>query len=365
LTTEFLGLGLIHDEHVFNNATGAYTDANKCRNAVGLRTNYWFNEFDNTRIPAGTNRRRRAVIDVYSLSGELRGIDTSGGGIVPVSDNNGPAGVAVFNANRYGDYTTNIGLKLSGNLIGTFVTAATAGAAGAAVPIITTHNDDGVDYSPASGVDWEDPGYASGRFAVFSLQGNRTTSAVGEILQSSYGFNQVATCCNVWNPLAGPVGISAMDNIVVGEAVPVQTAGIAQVKFGWNPPLSGGITTSTGVGGSITVVPGTGGVDGTYNFTASGGGCTTEPAGTLTVAGGVISGVTVSNPGAGCYNPPSVTVPPTAALTGASVTLAWPGGDAQNVINIATVPNLGEMAGPVGSYANGTASADVHLRGLQ
>ena len=258
LMTEFLGLAAVHDEHVFNPATGAYTDRAKCRGAQGLRINYWFNDFDNDVIPRDTHRRRRAVIDVDTLSGEIRGIDTAGGGIVPKPDRQGAGGIALFNANRFGDYTSGIGLTLSGNLLATFNDAATAGPHGGAIPIISPAWDDGVAAVNGNGVDWAVPGYATGRFAVFKSVGNHAVSALGDVLQATPGYNAAAACC-VAGGGSRVLGIAAEAGIGDGAIVPVQTGGVAAVNLGWHASSAGSLAPASGVGAQI-VAPGAGGV---------------------------------------------------------------------------------------------------------
>jgi hypothetical protein len=363
LMTEYLGLGVIHDEHVFEAATGVYDDRHKCRGVDGLLVDYWFNEFQNNVVPRGTPRRRRALIDAAEISGVIRGIDTAGGGIVPVADPQGPAGVASFNANRYGDYTTGIGLSLSGNLLATFAAAAHAGHDGTAVPLIAPSWDSGIAAVPAGGVTWDIPGYASGHFAVFMQQGNRAVAGLGDLLQTAYGPNAVAICCNGFNPSAAPAGIAAMANITAGQAIPVQTGGIAQVNFGWHPPGAGALTPAGGVGGAVTLAPGSGGVDGLYRFTATGGGCSSAPEGTVAVVNGAITRVTITNPGDGCTSPPTVSLPPQAA--GGRVALQWPGGNARMAANAEDAPVIGITVNSRGSATDGTQVVFARLVGLQ
>ncbi|QUD88055.1 hypothetical protein [Phenylobacterium montanum] len=71
---------------------------------------------------------------------------------------------------------------------------------------------------------------------------------------------------------------------------------------------------------AVSFVPGSGGMNGSYNITATGGGCLVEPVVQATVSGGAISAVSTTNVGAGCGSTPSFSTSAIAGLSGGSIT---------------------------------------------
>lgn len=65
---------------------------------------------------------------------------------------------------------------------------------------------------------------------------------------------------------------------------------------------------------ALNVTPGSGYINGTFGWTSSGGGCSRNATGTITVAGGLLGGIrggswTISDHGAGCIARPTISVP--------------------------------------------------------
>jgi hypothetical protein len=76
---------------------------------------------------------------------------------------------------------------------------------------------------------------------------------------------------------------------------------------------------------ALNVLPGSGYTNGTFAWTSSGGGCSVNAAGTVTVTGGALvfsnASYTISNGGSGCTSRPTISVPAGAgAGTGGSIT---------------------------------------------
>ena len=327
LMTEYLGLGVMTDDHNFNSSTGAYTDSAKCRNVDDFEADKWFVTYYNPAIIPGTNRRRRATVDVGAMSGVIHDITESGGTAVPSADNTGAAGVAVFNVNQIVDNNTYLGIEIDGNVIGLFSAAATtSGANGPAIPIFPASAVGSADSAPGDGARWTQTGVGSGYFVQLATAGSYTTTTTGDLLEYQSGSYRVAqpAGANPGQPVMGVVQESGLTN---GMVVPIQTTGQAFMSAGYHYGNDGFQKKSTGVGGSTTFVPGSGGTPGSYTITATGGGCSSEPSYTVTVgSNGSISGVTSPNSTSptGCTSTPSVSLSSVTGLTGGSVTPQWP-----------------------------------------
>jgi phosphodiesterase/alkaline phosphatase D-like protein len=100
---------------------------------------------------------------------------------------------------------------------------------------------------------------------------------------------------------------------------------------------------------SISAVPGSGGYTngGPYAITFTGGGCTTEPTGVVSVAGGVLTNAVLQTPGISCTSTPTAPVPAGAGSgTGGSITvnMASPTTDT-NDLNTLLYDNRGGFGG--------------------
>lgn len=110
---------------------------------------------------------------------------------------------------------------------------------------------------------------------------------------------------------------------------------------------------------SLTWVPGTGGTNGTWPITATGGGCTTAPAITATVSGGGISSVVVNNVGVGCTSNPTFSTATITGLTGGSFTASRR--DLTTGIHYLTITRLtGATLTSLGTVQTGGTTTDAN-----
>ena len=179
--------------------------------------------------------------------------------------------------------------------------------------------------------------------------------------------------CGVTNDLTNPVlGIAMQTLPQVTDAasnkrsmMPIAKTGVVLTNLGYS---TGRIfKQSTGIGKIAITAPGSGGTAGTYNWTATGGGCTTEPAGTLTVSGGAVTSVTATTVGVGCTSAPTIPTTSATGLSEATLTPQYPSA----ALASATTPGdrvvgvLADEYQQTGSAGTGTFHYTLNLRGLQ
>lgn len=347
LMTEFIGNEVIADDTGYNPSTFVYTDANKCRNIDKFLVDNWYWSFSNSSYIA--NRQRRAVIDVADIGGVINGLQADSGAqsptlAVPGGDTSTP--VAVFNVKTVENAIT--GLKISGNINNLITQIGT-------LPLFPAN------LSVTGFVTLENPGVWTGSIAQLYTAGNYTTSTIGDLLeptnyQGAYpeGYNSGGT-----QPVLGVVmqtGLTA-NGFGTGAFVPYANGGTVPVNIGW-VPNSPVYTKGTGIGAAVKLTAGSGYSNGTYTWTATAG-CTTEPAGTVTVAGGSLSAFTITNEGVGCTTVPTVAVPGGAgAGTGGLIAPVWPGALPLKTTTLAA-PVIGAL---VNGYSAGTAAGQISLR---
>ncbi len=369
LMMEETGLGFAIDDHVFNG--GTYTDGNKCRSIQNLRVEYTFPQFQNSAFPSGLGRVRRAAWDVTTMSGYLHGISDNGGTMVPIPDPTGSHGIAIFNLNGIGDSATNMGFGISGDITGLAGAAVGQGPGGSTIPFFNAGATGGNPYLAAlwSQTNGTTPG--SGGFAIFNSAGNVTQSYVGDAYEfkgGTYGDVQPAGVV----PNMPVIGVAAQNGITNGQVVMMQQHGYAFVNTGYSYGFNGFEKKSQGVGGRAVIAAGSGGTNGTYAATSTGGGCSQQASFNIVVSGGQITQVNSNfspNPGSGplnCTSAPTVPVTGVPGLSGGSVTLQWPaaGLTATSSPQDGVIFAMG-LQSSTGSTGSGTQTSFSRLIGMQ
>lgn len=360
--TEFTSIAFIQDGSVLpgqlSNGT-SYNDTAACRGIQDVTVTDWFFSFQYTNDAAihaaFPNYVRRAAIDVYSFDQVVfTGVNNNGGNISPNGGTIGSA-KAFFYLQKMG-IVTGTGASWSGDA-DAFISGLVT------VPML---------YLPSGGASLtftiDEPGVWNGYLANmsgFNPNGSYTQTTAGDCLEYYAQVGFWANPCGTGNNgQSTPVlGVAKQTGIAAGQAtfyVPLCTAGFCPVNMGWSSYPGGGnalIKASTGIR-TATFTGGTGGTAGPYNWTATGGGCSTEPTGTITVAGGSISALTVTNIGNHCTGTPSIPLPSGTGLTGASIVAAWPSGMGANANDPNDSPVFGILlqgisgSGPTGNLVD-------------
>jgi hypothetical protein len=214
-----------------------------------------------------------------------------------------------------------------------------------------------------------DSGWTGGINTV-STDGNYATSqfggtAIGDVLEpDSYGVSGAGRNYFSNSPV---IGIVKQAGILQNEAVPYAYSGDnISLRTGWNSGFWNTFAKSTGIG-KLALVAGSGYTNGTYTWTATAG-CSTEPTGSVIVAGGILSSYTITSPGgSGCNGALTIPIPGGAGSgTGGSITAEWPGGAAISSTTPLTVGEIGyNDYGGNGNTTNGTQIILTHLTGLK
>lgn len=121
------------------------------------------------------------------------------------------------------------------------------------------------------------------------------------------------------NQIIDAIGANGLMNIYTGSypgSPDITPTGTLLASLPLSAPAG---TASLAVQGGIITDPGTGGTDGTYNLTVSGGGGN-NAAGIFIVSGGSLSTIALSNNGHGYVSPPDLAGFSNAGLFGASAT---------------------------------------------
>ncbi|MGI4797218.1 MAG: hypothetical protein ACRYG8_24835 [Janthinobacterium lividum] len=326
LMTEFQGLGVAEDEHNFDRETARYDDSAKCRAISALRINQWFMDYVNDRFPSHSRRVRRATWDAATISGSIDNISVNGGSPFPVAGLAGASGIAVFNVNGIGTPGDGLGFSLGGELVGhMFELGQGKGIDGATIPIFSPGACGGTGLCP---ITWHQLDGETGTFTMLRTAGNYRSTTFGDVLEAmpaSLGVSMPGGT-SASAPIAGIVEQTGLPG---GAIVPIETAGDAFVATGDKKGISGYAVKNTSIG-AVRFTAGTGGIRGTYIVTATAG-CEVEPVFDVMVgAQGHIVAVSLhgSQTRARCSSSPSVPVPPSAGLTGASIQVTWPAADA-------------------------------------
>jgi len=361
LFTEYNRVAFIWDATGFNGTV--YTDSHKCRQIVATTIKHWFGSFitDQDSYWASQNIYRRASIDVGGLSlFRIDNITPSGGGMMPnyaAASSNGSPGpivnshaIAFINATTMSN-TLVAGVRMGGDIGGLIAQAQN-------VPLYA-----GGSYE-SKFFEVDVPGAWSGYMEQLTTAGNYTATRAGDCMETNYyGVAPCGTSANVARP--SPRGIAMQSGIMNNGYVPVAVHGGMQVpvNIGYASANWGYWRPSYGVG-PISFVAGSGGITGTYTFTATGGGCSVEPTGSITVTGGMITSATETNSGNGCTSQPVVAVPGGASLKGASITLQWPSGEAVAASGLTDGPLLGQAVSSAGNSSSGNGLIFLNLEGL-
>lgn len=357
LFNEFIGEETIADDSGFSG--GTYTDANKCRSVDKVDIVQWQNSFNNgSSDTTASGRGRRATFDVNQISINIQRMVGDSFSLTPnvVTAPNAVAvpPVAFINAKGIGDAFG--GINLGGDVT-TLISQL------AALPI-AAGDSNSADY-PSINL-YSAYGF-TGSVGLFTSVGNYTTTVAGDLLEVD-GFSNVAPG-GTNNIASSPVaGVSLQAGITNGKAVPYANSGVFNVNTGWNTSFFNLIGKSTGIGPTLTLVAGSGYTNGTYTWTATGGGCSTEPVGTVTVAGAVLTSATIgaTTQGVGCTSTPTIPIPGGAgAGSGGSITPRWPAGNGLNVVNPITTGFIGTAVGGNNSVGGGGNFLTVKLQGLR
>ena len=229
-------------------------------------------------------------------------------------------------------------------------------------------------YLPQSGQSFnftlEEPGQWRGslmRMSTYAPGSTYTTTLKGDAFCYFAVASNPTVPCGFPNngTFLPPVGFVMQSGLTASTTtyVPVAESGIVDVNLGWTPYADSTLLKmSTGIR-TATFTPGSGGTAGTYNWTGSGGACTTQPTGTITVAGGSITGLSVTNVGKGCTSAPTIALPTGTGLTGASIATAWPSAMLTNAASSSDGPLAGfALQGVSGDATLGTLIDRIKIR---
>ena len=355
LMTEYTGNAFIADDNGFSN--GVYDDSKKCRGIHMTTIGNWFPNYVNGSFWGANGRGRRASIDVGQVgSFVIEKLNPAGGSFVPTPAPSGPAPITTINATNLGDWGLGAS-KIVGQInmwiwqSGSLPLARCAG---------------GPCYDPQF-IAIEQPGEYSGFLAHWYVNsGNYTTTTAGDVFEhSQYSYSPGGQGYGAApdNVLSAGVVLQSGLTPAVGF-VPLQTTGSANVNFGFGGWTWGAVKKASGIGRTVKIsAAGSGGANGTFNWTATGGGCSTAPTGTFTVAGGAITATSITNHGSGCTGIPSIPTSLSSGLNGAQLTPIWPGALGTAASSL-TGPLLGMSHGG-NTPGNGNNVFFVRLQGLQ
>lgn len=344
----------------FSGTSGVYTDANKCRNIsetdmVQFQNSFYNNNFDTT----GSGRGRRATFDVNQISINLGRMIVNGMSLTPnaVAATYGPPAVAFINAKGIGDSYGDV--NLAGDVTGLVSQLGTLQIAAG-----DTAYNDYANITLQSGFGW------TGSVGQFQSVGTYTTTVVGDIFELGQYGSAVPGGTNL-AANSPAIGVALQGGMTNAQNVPYANSGIFNVNMGWNTTGVNGVLVgkSTGINKTLTVVGGTGYSNGgPYTWTATGGGCSTEPIGTVSVSGGALTGATIgaTTQGIGCTSTPTIPIPGGAgAGSGGSITAKWPSGNGINFTTPITAGFLGVAMGGNNSVGGGGNYLTTRLQGLR
>jgi hypothetical protein len=361
LMAEYTGNALVADDSNYSN--GAYNDGQKCRNFSKVLIRDLFMSWDNS---SGTGtagmhfwggpgqRQRRAAIDVRAMSLTVDNLECDSGCWTPASAPvpSGSMLVGTVNLSRASDY---FGTNLIRGAVQNWISRSgslplLSGGFGPVFDSFAFENQNGtwggiIDYA-------------------YSPNATYSTHSVGEVVQYNQGFYY--TAAGTTADLQPPVGICAQSGVPINvnsTYIPIITHGGTGVNIDFQSPKYGPWKMGTGIGGMTISAAGTGGVNGTYSFSSSGGGCATQPTGTFTVANGGITSYSITNYGVGCTSAPTIYTTAATGLIGATLTPKWPAGIAVPASNWADSLVIG--AGRSGSQNSGGNTIVLELRGLR
>lgn len=341
----------------FSGTSGVYTDANKCRAIQSAYIRQWAGSFSNSQFDTvGSGRGRRATFDVSAIDMNISQIIGDGFSLTPndIAATNGPPAVAFINANEIGDLWG--GVTLGGDLADLISQLG-------ALPI--AGGDSNVnDYNQIrlnSALGW------SGAVGYFQSSGNYTTTVAGDIMELTQYLELEAGGSNFISNQS-VAGIAMQSGITNNQTLPYAFSGSVNVNTGWNTTFWTLLGKSTGLGKTLTLAAGSGYTNGTYTWTATGGGCSTEPIGTVTVSGNALTSATIgaTTQGVGCTSGPTIPIPGGAgAGSGGSITPRWPSGLATNLSTPLTVGFIGQSVGGNNAVGGGANFLITRLQGLQ
>lgn len=359
LMTEYVGNAYFQDDTGYSGTgtSGTYTDANKCRGMEAV-IHYWYMNWSNGNFWGGSGgRRRRASVDLKSFDGEIDNISVAGGFPLPTADSVGSAGIAMFNLKGAGNSYQ--GIKLNGDMYSIFQTSTTLG-----IPIF--NNNMTGPGATGTGIEWNQFGGISGEFTTFAQQGNYTSTKVGDVMEYQV-FTANAASPGGTTANAPPMGIAAQAGVTNGNVLPLQTRGYSFVNTGFQTDSGGYMKKSTGIGPIAITTAGSGGTNGTFAWTATGGGCTTEPTGSYVVSSNHVTAIYATQnsqtaSGAGCTSVPTITLSGSSGLTGATVTPQWPAATADGASGPTDGIAIGRTTGfSIGDTSTGTSQTYMHL----
>lgn len=307
LMTEFVGNGYIVDDNNFSG--GVYNDSNHCRAVQRLNIEKWYQTYSNGHFWGG-GRGRRASIDVQFLGINIADLTMDNAQFVPTAGPSGPVPFTTINFNTIGS-GGNYGIEITGQI------ALWIGQSGT-LPLVSSYTA-----SARLGAFYlEEPGIWKGTMGRWASVGNYTTTTAGDIFEIN--GNQLGPGGTNTTPING-FGVVMQSGLVSGNYVPLSVTGAVKVNVGWATAAAGPWKKSSGVGRAITITAGgSGGTDGTFSWTATGGGCLVEPTGTFTVTGGTIVSTTITTHGVGCTSGPTLSTSASGGLSGATLTPIWP-----------------------------------------
>jgi hypothetical protein len=296
-------------------------------------------------------RGRRALFDLGSLTGNIENIEADAGNYFPneVAAPHGPSPVAMFNL-QSGGWDNVEGLRIAGDINGLAAKASTS------VPMFAGSYNWGTITIVHTG-QWE-----GSVCPFFGDTGTNTSAVVGDVLEANqYGCGLGGR--GYQSLLQTPIGI-AQTPALNGQAAVFASDGYVPVNAGWTAFFWGLAAKSTGIRGITISVPGTGASITSASWTATGGGCSTEPAGTWTaVNGGGLSGYSITRVGRGCTSTPTIPTSAVTGLRGARVMAQWPSGEIRAAASNTDAPIIGPTSGCVGC-STPTVTIKLKLQGL-
>jgi hypothetical protein len=316
IMAEYTGNALVSDDTNYSN--GTYKDSAKCRDFSKVFIGDLFMSWDTVHFWGGQGQRqRRAAIDVRAMSLTVNNLECDSGCWTPASAPvpTGSTLVGTVNLSMAPDF---FGTNLIRGDVRNWISRSRS------LPLLSG------GFGPVfDSFAFENQNGTWGGFIDYAYQPNATyaTHVNGEVVQYAGSFYYgPGGATGDLQPAAGICVQSGVPVTVNSAYIPIVTHGRVGVNIDFQSPQQGPWKMGTGIGGMKITAPGTGGTNGTYSFSSSGGGCTTQPTGTFTVNGGAVTSYSITNYGVGCTSPPTISTASTSGLTGATLTPKWPAG---------------------------------------
>jgi hypothetical protein len=337
---EYLGNAVVTDDNNF--AAGTYTDSNKCRGISNTVFGDFFTTYSNGTFWSTGSRARRAAFDVQGVNLTIQKLITQGGSFNPPNAPSGPATLSTFNVNS--SSTSQGGTKIVGNISGWM------------------NNSGAVPTGVVALI--EQPGVWAGEIVPWvNTAGNYTTTTSGDLFEfDQYWAAPSGSNRETFNSVRGVVVQGGLSQASGTAFVPLATSGTIGVNTGYAGFQPGLWKQGSGIGRTVGITAaGSGGTNGTFSWTVTANHCGTDPTGTFTVAGGVVTATTITTHGDHCTAAPTLATAASGGLSGATLTAKWPGALASYVSSTSDAGIIGNNVG--GTYPNnGSNYASIRLQ---